>query len=328
MRPSQLSLKWLEVFALTARHGSIKAVAEETGLAVSTVSHHLRCLEEAVGLSLIDHGRRPMSLTPQGAVLLPYAEGALGLLDRAQLALFSSEMAETRRLRLGLIEDFDSEIAPELTRLLAAGMPRCEFVHLTRPSHEVIDLIRKRELDVGVATQPEFDVEDLVVTPLLRDPFLLAVPAETDHAAEAFLDGEVPLPFLRYSPRHFLGSRIEAQLRRMRVALPHRFAFESNQSLLGMVAEGQGWAITTPTNYSRALRFQPRIRLLPFPGRRFARFISVYTAPGYNPQVLDVIRSSLRRLIQSRTIDPLVERMPWLSAGFHLKEARTPDGDI
>ncbi len=319
MRPSQLSLKWLEVFALTARHGSIKAVAEETGLSVSTVSHHLRCLEEALGLSLIDHGRRPMALTAQGAVLLPYAEGALGLLDRAQLALFSSDMAETRSLRLGLIEDFDSEIAPELARLLATGMPRCNFAHLTRPSHDIIDLIRKRELDVGVATQPEFDVDDLVVSPLLRDPFVMAVPASAEHAPEAYLDGAVPLPFLRYSARQFIGARIEAQLRRLRVTLPKRFAFESNQSLLGMVAEGQGWAITTPTNYSRALRFQPKIRLLPFPGRGFARFIRVYTAPGFNPQVAEMIRTSLQRLIQSRTIDPLVERMAWLSAGFHLE---------
>ncbi|MEM9250653.1 MAG: LysR family transcriptional regulator [Pseudomonadota bacterium] len=321
VRPSQLSLRGLEVFLLAARSGSIKAVAEETGLAPSTVSHHLRSLEDALGLALIDHARRPLALTQQGALLLPYVEGALGLLDRAQLAVVSGDLAETRALRLALIEDFDSEIAPEMARLLAAGMPRCDFAHLTRPSHEIIDLIRKRELDVGIASRPEFDVEDLVMRPLLRDPFVLAVPAGAGHAAESYLGGAVALPLLRYSPRHFIGARIEAQLRRMRVSVPHRFAFESNQSLLGLVAEGQGWAITTPTNYARAQRFQPGIRLLPFPGRGFARYVCVFTAPGYNAQVRDFIAAALRRLIQSRIIDPMVARMEWLSAGFHLEHA-------
>lgn len=324
MRPSPLSLKWLEVFQLTARYGSVKTVAQETGLSVSTVSHHLRCLEDALGLSLVDHSKRPMALTAKGLVMLPYVEGALKLLDRALVEVSSGKINETRSLRLGLIEDFDSEIAPQLARQLAAGLPRCAFTHLTRPSHEILDLIGKGDIDVGVATQPVFDVKGVIDYPLLRDPFVLAVPVQPDLAPEDYLEGRSGLPLLRYSDRQIIGARIETQLRRLRLNLPNKFEFESNQSLLGFVADGEGWAITTPTNYGRAQRFQSRVRLLPFPGRGFARYISIYTTETYSSGVIGLINAALRQLIQSRSIAPAVEAMPWLKEGFHLLPAAEP----
>lgn len=318
MRPSQLSLKWLEIFQLVARFGSINTVAQETGLSVSTVSHHLRCLEDALGLSLIDHSRRPMTLTAEGAVYLPYIEGALTLLSRAQTEVYSGRITETRSLRLALIEDFDSEVAPELARQLAVGLPNCAFSHFTRPSHEILEMIGKQDIDVGVASQPVFDVKRVVEYPLLRDPFVLVVPAQKDLAPEAYLDGRAGLPFLRYSHAQIIGTRIETQLRRMRISLPNQFEFESNEALLGFVANGEGWAITTPTSYARAQRFQSRLRLLPFPGKGFARYISLYAVETYNGAVVDMLNTRLRRLLQARIVDPVTDSMTWLREGFHL----------
>ncbi|MGD1925420.1 MAG: LysR family transcriptional regulator [Paracoccaceae bacterium] len=43
--PKDLSLRWLELFQLCAQKGSLQAASKETGLTVSTVSHHIRILE-------------------------------------------------------------------------------------------------------------------------------------------------------------------------------------------------------------------------------------------------------------------------------------------
>jgi len=72
MRPAHLSLKWLEVLQRVARLGSLQIVTKEAGLSVSTVSHHLRALENAMGVSLVDHTKRPMVLTAQGTMMLPF----------------------------------------------------------------------------------------------------------------------------------------------------------------------------------------------------------------------------------------------------------------
>ncbi|MDX1785446.1 LysR family transcriptional regulator [Roseovarius sp. ZX-A-9] len=320
MKRSSLSLKWLEVFQLAARSGSIRDVAEETGLSVSTVSHHIRALEMALGVSLLDHRRRPMVVTPAGALFVRSVDEALQLLRKAEVEVRSGTLPETRALALALIEDFDSEIAPELARILTGAMPNCEFRHLTRPSHEILGLLHNREIDIGIATRPQSDPPDLIEHPLLRDPYVLAVPAAQQIAPEDYLTGRCPLPLLRYAKSQIMGAQIEAQLRRLRIDLPRQFEFESNQSIMGLIAEGGGWAITTPLNYMRAHRFHRQISLIAFPGKGFARYISVFTGDVHSAAVTSTVTGTLRRLIQNRAVDPAVERMPWLQGAFALSE--------
>ena len=318
MKRTQLSLKWLEVYQLAARNGSVQSVADETGLSVSTVSHHIRSLERTLGVNLLDHAKRPMTMTPAGVVFLRYIDEALRLLRKAEVEAKSGVLSETRNLALALVEDFDSEIAPELARILTASMPNCSFRHFTRPSHEILTLLRSQDVDMGIATRPQFEQQDLVEYPLVRDPFVLAVPASKNILPEDLIAGRDKLPLLRYSQNQILGAMVETQLRRLRVSLPNKFEFESNQSLLGLVAEGDGWAITTPMNYIRARRFHHQINLLPFPGKGFARYLSLFATEIHARDVALTISQTIQRLIQTRAIEPSVERMPWLRNLFHL----------
>jgi hypothetical protein len=58
---------------------------------------------------------------------------ALRLIRSAESEMISGDLSQARDLRLGLVEDFDSEIAPELAQLLATEMPKCTFHHFTLP---------------------------------------------------------------------------------------------------------------------------------------------------------------------------------------------------
>ena len=319
MQRSGLSLKWLEVFHAVAAQGSLKAAGQTMGLSASTVSYHLRALEEALGVTLIDHSQRPMALTVEGAAYLPRVAAALEHLRLGEREMHASAPLKLRALRMALIEDFDSDIAPDLTRALATALPQCAFTHLTRPSHEILSMLHAGQLDIGVATRPLHAVEGLDAYPLLRDPFVLVVPKGADPAL--CLEGRAPQHFLRYSDDQIIGAQISSQLRRMRVTLTGPFQFESNQSLMGLVAEGQGWAITTATNVLRALRFHGAIDVHPFPGAAFSRHVTLFTAQGFAAPVTEMVRQTLRQLIQSRSVTPALDMMPWLEGQFTLESA-------
>ena len=177
MKTSKLSLKWLDAFLLTARTGAVQDAAEEAGLSVSTVSHHLRSLEDTLGVTLFDHTRRPMRLTSAGAVFYSHVDKAMRILRRAEMEAQSGDLIDTRAMSLAMVEDFDSEIGPELARALAAGMPKCQFRHLTRPSHEILDMIRDQEVEIGIAARPQYISEDIHELPLMTEPFVLALPS-------------------------------------------------------------------------------------------------------------------------------------------------------
>ena len=79
-----LNLKTLELFQICAEKGSLNAVAVDTGLSVSTVSHHLRSLEDYLGINLFDHTRRPMVLTQKGQLFLHNISDALHTIRKAK----------------------------------------------------------------------------------------------------------------------------------------------------------------------------------------------------------------------------------------------------
>lgn len=318
MKKGNLSLRGLEVFRLLAKSGSVQKVAFDTGLSISTVSHHLRSVEDTLGVKLMDHSRRPMVLTPAGAIFSRYVEEGLKQIRKGETELTLGNIDEVRDLRLGIVDDFDSEVSPELAQFLAEALPKCTFKHHTRPSHEILRLLYEQKLDAGVATRPVNDASGLIEYPLLRDPFILATPLDDQTPPEEHLGGQSGLPFLRYSQNQIIGSLIEAHLRRLKISLPNRFELESNPSILGMVAEGSGWAVTTPASYVRAQRFHGRVALHPFPGKGFARTISLFTVEDFPRPMAEMISGSLRRLIRRYYPDQVLRSFTWLAPDFRV----------
>jgi DNA-binding transcriptional LysR family regulator len=318
MQRSQLSLKWLEVFQMLAQTGSVQDVATETGLSNSTVSHHLRSLEEQLNVRLIDHTKRPMVLTAAGAVFLRHVEQALRHIRAAELEAVSGDLSSAQDLTLAIVEDFDSEIAPELASILAARMQGATLSLYTRHSHEILGLLRKREVFAGVCSRPFDAIPDLVEHPLLRDPFVVVMPITESATADDCVTGRASLPLLRYSQGQLLGRQIEAQLARLRIKIPTRFELDSSQSIMGLIADGRGWAITTPTSVLQARRFHAKVRVERFPQKSFARYLSLFTTEDFSTDMAQMIAGTLRNLIQRRAVSPALEQMPWLADEFEV----------
>ncbi len=311
-----LSLRWLEVFQLIAKSGSIQRVASETGLSISTVSNHLRSLENALGVELVDHGRRPMGLTPAGEVFSRYVREGLTVLKRGEAEIRSGNWKHATELRLALIDDFDNQVAPELFRFLSHALPRCNFRHFTRPSHEIIAKLQEHKVDAGVATRPVGTTNGLVEFPLMRDPFIVILPKSFEGKVEDVLKPDADLPFLRYSRDYTIGKQIEIQLTRSKFSLPNRFELECNQSIVGLVAEGSGWAVTTVASLQRAQRFHNSVKAMPFPGRNFVRTVSLFTTDVYPTSTSLLIHKVLSKLIQNKLCNPMSAKFPWLDKDF------------
>lgn len=315
-----LSLKWLELFQTYARTHSLQATADETGLSISTVSHHLRNLEEHLGVPLFDHARRPMVLTPKGHSFLHNVAQAMHIIRKATAEASAGNVVDASYLRLGTIEDLDSDVTPELAVYLSQQMPDCDFLYRTANSHEIIKMLRHRELDLGIVTSPQNVAENLIDWPLLRDPFVVVLPIAADSALPDVVAGKTKLPFLQFAGDLLIAGQIEAQLRRLGVHLPNKFECGNNQTLMAMVAAGAGWTITTPLLFARARRFQPQLRMLPFPGKGFARTLSLMASAECSQSVIDLVNHKVRRELSRQVISDTHRGIPWLKEQFTLIE--------
>ncbi|KKB62969.1 LysR family transcriptional regulator [Robbsia andropogonis] len=147
MRP--LPPELLRSFLVVAQTGSFTAASELVNLSQSTVSQHIRRLEELLDRALFERDTRKVRLTESGEALRRYASRILELMDEAVMSVCGPPLAGT--VRLGLSEDFAST---RLTDTLAQFMKRNPEVALaivTGLSGELFDAFDEGKHDLVFA---------------------------------------------------------------------------------------------------------------------------------------------------------------------------------
>lgn len=315
-----VTLRGLEVFAALGSTGSVAQAAELTGLSPPAVSQQLRNLETALGTELLDHGRRPMVLTPAGRGFLARTEAVLSELRLAQSELTVMDLSELTTLSFGIIDDFDNDLTPRLVTTLAESLTRCRFKMITAPSHEINDALEERRLHIAVAASTGELREGISEYPLARDPFVLVAPRGAVRNRQNIMESLSGLPFLRYAKEQMISRQIETHLSRQRLLFEERFEIGSHLALMAMVARRIGWALTTPLGYMRAGRFHDDIDVFPLPFTPFSRTISLFAAADWADRVPRDVAQTMRQLVRSQMIDPAVSRLPWLAGQLRVLE--------
>ncbi|MDF2995333.1 MAG: LysR family transcriptional regulator [Xanthobacteraceae bacterium] len=98
MDKSDITLERMRTFVRVAERGSLSAVARELGIGQSSVTRHLRELEEAVGVPLLSRTTRRTTLTDEGARYYANSVQILRLVEQA-----GDEARDTRGAPAGTI---------------------------------------------------------------------------------------------------------------------------------------------------------------------------------------------------------------------------------
>ncbi len=308
----RITLWELEVFLAAAEDRSISAAARRLSASVSGVSQQLTALEAALGVELLDRSARPMTLTPAGDMFRKRAQAIVNEATQARAEL-AGDLAGLTNFRLGMVEDFDSDVTPRLLAGMAEELKTCQFLLETGASHRLFDQLDSRALDVVVAADMGAVAEWMEVHPLLREPFVVAAPKGMVDAGGDVLAQLRALPLIQYSQRHHMGRQIAAHLAREDLRLAHRFELDSYHAIMAMVAGGAGWTILTPLGYLHAQRFRDRADVLPLPFAPLSRRISLNARAGVLRDMPARVAGRLRPLLQELVVAPAVARMPWLA---------------
>jgi len=315
--PGRITLWGIEVLVATAEEGSISAAARKLGASASSVSQQLTNLEQALGVALLDRGARPVVLTQAGELFRRRALNILDEADQARAELATLDPSSLIRFRLGIIEDFDADVTPHLLTRMAHELSNCRFLLETGASHRLFDLLESRTLDVIVAADTGAAADWLETHPLMREPFVAAVPRGAGGGAN-LLKERGALPLIQYTARHMMGRQIGAHLAQRNLHPSHRFELDSYHAILAMVASGAGWTILTPLGVLSARRFLDRVDLHPLPVDPLSRTISLYARREVLGRMPADVAGHLKELIQELVIDRAREAMPWLGDEPHL----------
>ncbi|OCX64714.1 hypothetical protein BFP70_11520 [Thioclava sp. SK-1] len=298
----RVSLWAVEVLVAVAEEGAITAVARRLGVSASAVSQQLVALEAALGADLVDRSARPMKLTAAGTAFLPHAGAMLDALAQGRGDIAGADHRSLRHFRLGMIEDFEHAVTPQLLRDMAQTLTSCRFELETGPSHRLLSKLEARALDVVVAAAPHAPAADgLQAYSVLQEPFLEVWP---DNRMDA------DLPLIRYSQRTLMGRVIAQYLAQHSLTPPSRYEMDSYPAILSLVAAGQGWTILTPSALHHGARSGLTLRPMRRPG--LTREISVFARAGMMADLAQMVARHLQTSLMAQIVSPAIAQNPWL----------------
>lgn len=100
MNKSDVTLERMHSFVRVAERGSMSAVARELGVGQSTITRHLRELEEAVGVSLLSRTTRRITMTEEGGRYYAKCIQILRLVEQAEQEVCSVSSAPAGSIRI------------------------------------------------------------------------------------------------------------------------------------------------------------------------------------------------------------------------------------
>ena len=179
----------LATFVTVAKARSFTEAGRRLGLQQSTVSQHVRRLEEAASRRLFVRDTHSVALTADGEAMLGLAQGILEANERARRYFAGSELRG--RVRFGASEDFVQSRLPEVLREFTRVHRAVDLELTVGLSGGLLEALDAGELDLVLAKRrPGEDRGQLV-----RREKLVWLGSET-----ALADPDRPLPLILYPP--------------------------------------------------------------------------------------------------------------------------------
>jgi DNA-binding transcriptional LysR family regulator len=176
-------------FVTVAHSRSFTDAGRRLGLGQSTVSQHVRRLEELTGRRLFQRDTHSVALTEDGQAMLVFAQSILDTQDRARRYFAGSELRG--RLRFGASEDFVLGRLPDVLRNFTRRHPSVDLELTVALSERLTEMLDAGELDLVLAKRRLGDERGEFVS---REP-LVWIGSEHTRLPE-----QGPLPLVMFQP--------------------------------------------------------------------------------------------------------------------------------
>ena len=174
-----MDLRHLRYFIAVAEEGHVTRAAERLGMQQPPLSQRIKAIERELGAQLFLRKARGVELTAAGHAFLDNARAVLAQLDRAFETTRRTARGEEGRISVGIPPAGSFHpFVPRAIRAFREAYPRVTVRLEERFGWELTEMVRREQLDVAlVRTPPPDDPEGLVLSALLEEPMMIALPA-------------------------------------------------------------------------------------------------------------------------------------------------------
>jgi DNA-binding transcriptional LysR family regulator len=256
-----IDLESLEIFRTVVQEGGIIRAAGKLNRVQSNVTTRIKQLEERLGLALFRRQGRSLVLSPEGELLLSYAQRLFRLADEAESELRTGKPMGV--FRVGSLESTaGSRLAPILSRFHRL-YPGVVVELVTGTTGALIQRVTNFEIEAAFVSEP-FTAPQLETLKVFEEELVLITAKDAAEVTRApQLAGSTLIAFANGCSYR---KRLEEWLGAAGVMPARTLEFGSYQAMIACVAAGTGFALV-PRSLLFALRAANDVRQHELPAR-------------------------------------------------------------
>ncbi|CUW46260.1 LysR family transcriptional regulator [Novacetimonas hansenii] len=188
-----MDLRHLRYFVAVAENGSFTRAAEQLGIEQPPLSQQIKQFENELGVLLFQRLTRGVRLTDVGVVLMDQAKAILGMQQQFLSIATGLARGERGHLRVGLAGAVSLlPLIPQTVRHFREEWPDVTISLEESNTPALRKALHDRAIDIAIVRPPVPDGgEGLVVSPLLAEPTVVALPKGHELASRPRLELEM-----------------------------------------------------------------------------------------------------------------------------------------
>jgi DNA-binding transcriptional LysR family regulator len=284
-----LDLAGLQIFKTVAEEGGITKAAAKLHRVQSNVTTRVKQLEAKLGASLFLRQNRKLVLSPEGKMLLAYADQLLRLSSEAQAAVRGSTPRGT--LRLGTLESTAASRLPPILSRYHLAYPQVGIELVTGTTGSLIAKVLNYEVEAAFAAEP-FAAKNLDSQPAFEERLVLIAPASSPRIRAPKDIGRRTV--IAFTTGCSYRRRLEDWLARADVVPDRVMEFGSYHAIVACVAAGAGVAIV-PRSVIGAIAMKEEVAAYPLPASVSKSRTLLVWRQGHRSAALEALREQLRQ---------------------------------
>jgi len=247
-----MELRTLHYFTIVAQEKNITRAAEILNMSQPPLSNQMRNLEEELGVQLFIRGKRHLTLTEEGEVLLRRARQILDMEEKTVQEIASMRNSMSGTLHLALVEGRAPYLAARWIAGFREEFPLVRYNLWNGSSDDVLERLHKGLADLAIIATP-YDNERVEGFSVEREPWVALIPREHSLAQEPECD--IPL-------KKLVGQPLIVPSRRSRIQAIRRWFYEIGEEpdilcemsnyidAVALTEQGVGISIFPQTTYT------------------------------------------------------------------------------
>lgn len=170
-----MNIRDLKYIIEVAKQKNFARASEKVFVSQPALSMQIKKLEENLGVEIFERGKQNFMVTPAGQEIIKKAEIILRESDEIKNIAKNFKDPLKGEIKIGAFPTLSSYFFPIFIKNLHKKFPLLKIFLIEAKSHELIELLKKGDIDCAFLTMP-IDDDSLTGEKIFSEKFLLATP--------------------------------------------------------------------------------------------------------------------------------------------------------